>query len=64
LARQNQLRVEQANERDAELLGKYLSSKMPFVNVTVCGPDDVFKPPPWLLEIVWTVAGMGVDTPS
>jgi hypothetical protein len=64
LKSRNQARLKKANRANKQTLSKYLRTDGPFVNVTVQGPDDGFKPPNWLLTNVMAVAGMTVPTPQ
>jgi hypothetical protein len=61
----NTRRILEANDSDRDLLGKYLpdSASKIFTHI-VSGADDMFEPPPWLMEAVAEVAKMPVESPS
>jgi hypothetical protein len=61
----NHERLERANRKDADLIGKYLPSSVSdlFANV-VQGPDDFFVPQSWLLDAVREVAAAVVPAPG
>jgi hypothetical protein len=64
-AKRNAGRVENRDERDKELISKYLPPSLDDVfNETVEGPDDAFKPPPWLLEAIQEVASAPAPPPK
>jgi hypothetical protein len=61
----NYERLERANRKDADLIGKYLPSSVSdlFADV-VQGPDDFFVPQRWLLDAVREVALASAPTPG
>jgi hypothetical protein len=61
----NSERLDKANRKDADLIGKYLplSALSLFLEV-VQGPDDYFVPPGKLLRAVADVAASEVDVPG
>ena len=63
--KRNLTRIDEANQRDAETIGKYLpSSASEIFHSVVPGPDDYFTPPPWLLQAITNIASLPVDTPD
>ncbi len=62
--KRNEDRVIQRDERDRELMGKYLPSLDNVFNELVEGPDDDFEPPSWFLQAVQEVAGTAVQPPK
>ena len=64
-ARRNAERVAHRDNRDKELMSKYLPPSLEDVfNETVEGPDDAFRPPNWLLKAIQEVATTPVPTPK
>jgi hypothetical protein len=60
----NSDRLDKANRKDAELIGKYLPpSALSLCREVVQGPDDFFVPPSWLLSAVSEVAATEVTVP-
>jgi hypothetical protein len=63
--KRNAGRVRDRNDRDQELMSKYLPPSLDDVfNEIVEDPDDNFKPPSWLLKSIHGVAEAPVPTPN
>jgi len=68
-AERNKIRLQQANLEDETTLGEqqksYLSSDPNcFLPTPIVGPDDTFRPPPWLLKEITIIAATPSPTPT